>query len=352
MKHFMVKAAGVALSAVMMLGAGSQVMAAQTGDADYTSNITVEAHRASRYSTWSYSPAEDMVSVNDSGRYSVSINCDRSFPKTITIADQAGNVISEYSTTDSSFSYDVDLYSGENFTITVTAENFVTNSQAHDGSAVINVSMALDEAYPDVLPSGLVSDHCDESMFVGGAIGNPNLEPVFPQGMLDDHCDESMFIGGSIPLVIVDEAIPADEVVTASIDEVTTSGVSDIAVNFLTPDQIKTMSVRNFVGHMYLECLGRTATDEEMANYIDMLQNRGVTASTIAASMLTSKEFEDKNVSNEEFVAILTNVFGDGISSDVALAALESGSSRSAVIHQFAGTQQWASRCAFYQVNV
>ena len=230
MKHFMVKAAGVALSAVMMLGAGSQVMAAQTGDADYTSNITVEAHRASRYSTWSYSPAEDMVSVNDSGRYSVSINCDRSFPKTITIADQAGNVISEYSTTDSSFSYDVDLYSGENFTITVTAENFVTNSQAHDGSAVINVSMALDEAYPDVLPSGLVSDHCDESMFVGGAIGNPNLEPVFPQGMLGDHCDESMFIGGSIPLVIVDEATPADEVVTASIDEVTTSGVSDIAI--------------------------------------------------------------------------------------------------------------------------
>ena len=111
----------------------------------------------------------------------------------------------------------------------------------------------------------------------------------------------------------MDEATPADEVVTASIDEVTTSGVSDIAVNFLTPDQIKTMSVRNFVGHMYLECLGRTATDEEMANYIDMLQNRGVTASTIAASMLTSKEFEDKNVSNEEFVAILTNVFGDGV---------------------------------------
>ncbi|MCR5199620.1 MAG: hypothetical protein K6C38_00740 [Saccharofermentans sp.] len=70
-----------------------------------------------------------------------------------------------------------------------------------------------------------------------------------------------------------------------------------------------------------------------------------------AAGVALSAE-DIKTMSVRNFVAILTNVFGDSISSDVALAALESGNSRSAVIHQFEGTQQWASRCAFYQVNV
>ena len=336
MKNMKAKIASAALVTTMLFG-GAQVFADQNPVQGFHGNLRVEAHRASRYSTWSYDSADDIISVRDTGRYSVLINCDREFPKTITIADAAGNVISEISTTDSVVAYDVDLYSGENFTISVSAENFVTNSQAHDGSTDINVSMTLEEAYPDVLPAGLQDDHCDETMFVGGANGNPNQEPIFPQGMISDHCDESMFVGGAISLPLDDVKLPDS---------------SRVRVVTLTVEQIRAMSVDNFVGHMYLECLGREASQAEINFWADKLMNGDITATSVAAQMLTSDEFGNKNISDEEFVAILTNVFGDGISEQTALAALTSGKTRSGVINQFAGSEQWAAKCAFYMVNV
>ena len=308
MKNMKAKIASAALVTTMLFG-GAQVFADQNPAQGFNGNLRVEAHRASRYSTWSYDSADDIISVRDTGRYSVLINCDREFPKTITIADAAGNVISEISTTDSVVAYDVDLYSGENFTISVSAENFVTNSQAHDGSTDINVSMTLEEAYPDVLPAGLQDDHCDETMFVGGAI--------------------------SLPL-----------------DDVKLPDTSRVVVASLTIEQIRAMSVDNFVGHMYLECLGREASQAEINFWADKLMNGDISATSVAAQMLTSEEFGNRNISDEEFVAILTNVFGDGISEQTALAALTSGKTRSGVINQFAGSEQWASKCAFYMVNV
>lgn len=334
MKHFMVKAAGVALSAVLMLGASGQVFASEVGDTEFNSSFTIEAHRQSRYSTWAYTPNQQTFTPSDSGCYFVRTDSQDAYSKTVTIIDSNGNVITSGTTDGTTGAFAVVLEAGVEYQICASANEFVRNSQAHDGSTQYTVSM------------------------VYGYQGCPS--PVYdytaPEGLLDDHCPtlpadeftlgEPLFFGcdiGTAPEI--DAVIDEDVVVETVLPEIP-------ALPALSAEDIKTMSVRNFVGHMYLECLGRTATDEEMANYIDMLQNRGVTASTIAASMLTSKEFEDKNVSNEEFVAILINVFGDGISSDVALAALESGNSRSAVIHQFEGTQQWASRCAFYQVNV
>lgn len=334
MKHFIVKAAGVALSAVFMLGASGQVFASEVGDTEFNSSFTIEAHRQSRYSTWAYTPDQQTFTPSDSGCYFVRTDSQDAYSKTVTIIDSNGNVITSGTTDGTTGSFAVVLEAGVEYQICASANEFVRNSQAHDGSTQYTVSM------------------------VYGYQGCPS--PVYdytaPEGLLDDHCPtlpadefilgEPLFLGCDIGTAPEIDAVIDEDVVVETV-------LPDIpALPALSAEDIKTMSVRNFVGHMYLECLGRTATDEEMANYIDMLQNRGVTASTIAASMLTSKEFEDKNVSNEEFVAILTNVFGDGISSDVALAALESGNSRSAVIHQFAGTQQWASRCAFYKVNV
>ncbi len=86
--------------------------------------------------------------------------------------------------------------------------------------------------------------------------------------------------------------------------------------------------------------------------WVDMIVNQNVTGTQVATMILTSDEFEDKDLTDEEFVAILTSVFGDGISEQTALAALTSGKTRSSVINQFAGSEQWASKCAFYYVNV
>ena len=391
MKNMKAKIASAALVTTMLFG-GAQVFADQNPAQCFHGNLRVEAHRASRYSTWSYDSADDIISVRDTGRYTVLINCDREFPKTITISDAAGNVISEISTTDSVVAYDVDLYSGEDFTISVSAENFVTNSQAHDGSTDINVFMTLEEAYPDVLPAGLQDDHCDETMFVGGANGNPNQAPVFPQGMISDHCDETMFVGGAngnpnqepvLPQGMIsdhcdetmfvggangnpnqepvfpqgmisdhcDESMFVVGAISLPLDDAKLPDTSRVVVASLTVEQIRAMSVDNFVGHMYLECLGREASQAEINFWADKLMNGDITATSVAAQMLTSEEFENRNISDEEFVAILTSVFGDGISEQTALAALASGKTRSGVINQFAGSEQWASKCAFYCVN-
>jgi len=364
MKNMKAKIASAALVTTMLFG-GAQVFADQNPAQGFHGNLRVEAHRASRYSTWSYDSADDIISVRDTGRYTVLINCDREFPKTITISDAAGNVISEISTTDSVVAYDVDLYSGEDFTISVSAENFVTNSQAHDGSTDINVYMTLEEAYPDVLPAGLQDDHCDETMFVGGANGNPNQAPVFPQGMISDHCDETMFVGGAngnpnqapvLPQGMIndhcDESMFVGGDISLPLDDAKLPDTSRVVVASLTVEQIRAMSVNNFVGHMYLECLGREASQAEINFWADKLMNGDITATSVAAQMLTSEEFGNRNISDEEFVAILTSVFGDGISEQTALAALTSGKTRSGVINQFAGSEQWASKCAFYMVNV
>ena len=123
-------------------------------------------------------------------------------------------------------------------------------------------------------------------------------------------------------------------------------------ITVAVPVDLRIASVDNFVGHMYLECLGREASQAEIDFWADKLMNGDITATSVAAQMLTSDEFGNRNISDEEFVAILTNVFGDGISEQTALAALTSGKTRSGVINQFAGSEQWAAKCAFYMVNV
>jgi len=127
-----------------------------------------------------------------------------------------------------------------------------------------------------------------------------------------------------------------------------------VAVNNFSsiPVDQRLASVKNFIGHIYLEGLGRECEPAAMEQWVDMIVNQNVTGTQVATMILTSDEFEDKDLTDEEFVAILTSVFGDGISEQTALAALTSGKTRSSVINQFAGSEQWASKCAFYMVNV
>ena len=339
MKNVMVKAAGVALTAVMMLGAGSQVMAAQTGDVEYTGNVTVEAHRASRYSTWNYVPDGDSFTPSASGCYFFVTESDRAYDKTIIITDANGNVVATGETDGTSGAFAVVLEEGQTYNISSSATEFVPNSQAHDGSTTYTLNIVYgyqgcpSPVHEYTLPEGLLEDHYPTIEYSLG-------EPVYFE--MEDASSDSTDTTAASDVITASSVITASETVTAQ----------TASVPFLSPEQIKTMSVRNFVGHMYIECLGRECSNEEIGNWVDMLQNRGITATFVATSMLTSKEFEDLKVSNEEFVAILTNVFVDAVKTEDAIAALENGTTRVELIGQFAASEQWASKCAFYKVNV
>lgn len=345
MKNVMAKAAGVALTAAMMLGAGGQVMASQTGDTEYHGDIRVEAHRASRYSTWSYTPYEDAFIPSDSGCYFFLTESDRAYDKIITITDTDGNVVASNVTDGTAGGFPVVLEGGQVYRISSSARDFVANSQAHDGATEYSLSIVYGyqgcptPVHEFTLPEGLLEDH----------------EPEVSQGMHDDHNPTltSMEFIVDDGLSITDDIVPsASSDAPVSAQTATQTAAQTVFAPILTAEQIKTMSVRNFVGHMYMECLGRQCSNEEISNWVDMLQNRGVTATFIATSMLTSKEFEDLDVSNEEFVAILTNVFGSAVTAEDAIAALENGTARTELIGQFAASEQWASKCAFYKVNV
>ena len=119
------------------------------------------------------------------------------------------------------------------------------------------------------------------------------------------------------------------------------------------PVDIRMASIKNFIGHMYLEGLGRNIEDGALDYWVNQMFSEDITGTDIATQVLTSAEFSEKNLTDEEFVAVLNNVFGIENANDAqVLEALSQGASRESVIEQFAETSDWAAKCAFYYVNV
>lgn len=118
------------------------------------------------------------------------------------------------------------------------------------------------------------------------------------------------------------------------------------------PVDLRIASVKNFVGHIYLEGLGRECDPEAMDLWVDMIVNQNVTGTQVATMILTSDEFEDKDLTDEEFASVVNDVFGIENADDSVVEQLSDGVSRASVIEQLAETSDWASKCAFYLVNV
>lgn len=133
----------------------------------------------------------------------------------------------------------------------------------------------------------------------------------------------------------------ADEIVVDSEDY---SGV---------PVDERLASVRNFVGHLYLEGLGRECSAEDLESWVDKIVGQNISASEVATQILTSSEFDGRNLSDEEFAAVINDVFGmKADKTSEIVEALSSGTSRASVIGMYTKTEDWASKCAFYLVNV
>ncbi len=127
-------------------------------------------------------------------------------------------------------------------------------------------------------------------------------------------------------------------------------------VPFYTEDQLRAMSVQNFVEGLYPSVLGRQFDAEGRDSWMNSILEQNGTATSVAIGFLESPEFTSKNLSNEDFVATCYRVFCNRAASEAEtaqwVAQLEAGSTRDTVIRQFAQSPEWASICAFFMVNV
>ena len=125
----------------------------------------------------------------------------------------------------------------------------------------------------------------------------------------------------------------------------------------LTPEQIREMSIHSFVENLYIVILNRHYEDIGRTNWMDDLAN-GAGGTEIVRGFFGSQEFLAMNLSNEDYVRTLYRTFCNNMSPDAEgladwTAALDNGTlTRDQLVDQFAATPEWASICAFYQVNV
>lgn len=103
--------------------------------------------------------------------------------------------------------------------------------------------------------------------------------------------------------------------------------------------------VRNFVLRNYTKALGRTGETEGVEYWCHLINTKQTTALDVAQAFFHSKEFQEKNLSNEQFVEVCYQTFLDR-SSDSAgkeywLQVLARGKSRDEVMYGFAHSKEF-----------
>ena len=314
MRGITTKIAGVALATVMAFG-GMSVFAAETGDQVYSENLYVTATRESVWDDFDYIGRTTTMTVPEDGIYTITLSSDHDEDsyKSIRITDANGRTPLDSSEYWESTSYTgIDLYAGVEYSIEAYAKDYMGWTFAYDGVAMINVTLTLTEKIEEeVVPE--IPEEPEEIIEV-------EEEPVAAATPAEQPAIE--------PVVTALPVIPS-----------------------LSAEQIRALAVRNFVGHLYIEGLGRRATEAEITEWADKLLCCSITATEAATQILTSSEMNEHNFDNDQLAVILDEVFNTNAASDTA-AQLNNGASLASVIEQLAGTDNWTTKCAFYEVNV
>ena len=231
----------------------------------------------------------------------------------------------------------------------------IGNPDADEGTTVPSMPEIVINEEPDVVPFNI-------------RIGNPDIDegtavPSMPEIVINEEPEAPVTFSiqistGAENTVIENNAVENAESIenTDSTEIIENTAIAVPAIpaapaSALTDDQMNATSVRNFVGHLYIEGLGRRATEAEITEWTDKLLCCSITATEAATQILTSSEMDEHNFNNDQLAAILDEVFDTDVENDTAT-ALNNGASVESVIEQLAGTDNWASKCAFYGVNV
>ena len=112
--------------------------------------------------------------------------------------------------------------------------------------------------------------------------------------------------------------------------------------------------VQSFVTRFYVQCLGRQPDAGGLNEWVGFLMNGSKTGADVAEGFIFSKEFTEKNHSNEIFITILYRAFFDrepdtnGYS--IWLGRLAGGMSRESVLDGFLKSQEFAELCNSYGI--
>ncbi|MBO7452766.1 MAG: DUF4214 domain-containing protein, partial [Clostridiales bacterium] len=109
-----------------------------------------------------------------------------------------------------------------------------------------------------------------------------------------------------------------------------------------------------FATRLYTTCLGREPEADGLKYWSEELSNKRVTGTSAAYGFFFSKEFKDKNLSNEEYVKSLYRTFmgrefdKEGLAYWVGL--LNNNASRESVFYGFAQSAEFGEICASYGI--
>ena len=132
-------------------------------------------------------------------------------------------------------------------------------------------------------------------------------------------------------------------------------GTIDVAaVAAPVTESSRILTIRHFVDSLYVDALGRNGTNAERNQWVDMILGQNVTGDEAVETFLNSSEFINRNLDDEEFIAVINNIFFGGEMSAEAQAdildQLDLGTERAAIVEQMIDTEAWASVCASNQV--
>lgn len=123
----------------------------------------------------------------------------------------------------------------------------------------------------------------------------------------------------------------------------------------LTPEQLRQLSVNEFVETLYERILGRTYDVTGRDYWVDQLMNHGATGADVVRGIIGSEEFNPGELTEEEIVLELYRDMYNRIPSEGEVAnwtsAIKGGASSEAVLNYFLSSPEWADVCAFYRVN-
>ncbi len=107
--------------------------------------------------------------------------------------------------------------------------------------------------------------------------------------------------------------------------------------------------VEDFVRRMYVTTLGREASAEEVKYYAELLQNGAIDGATAAQNFVGSPEFQEKNLSPEDYVAAMYEAFfgrsGGPEEIQYWKNEMSSGLSRKYVLRGFVNSNEFDTLC-------
>ena len=132
------------------------------------------------------------------------------------------------------------------------------------------------------------------------------------------------------------------------------SVVSDVSVDQFSFAQVNEQGITDFVTRMYQVCLGRKPDANGLKDWTGQLTGGKATGISVSFGFIFSKELQEKNVSNDEYIEIMYQAFfgrkSDPTGKQYWLDKMNGGMSRSDLFAGFANSKEFYDLCRSYGI--